>query len=101
MVAGFDLDQSVVGEMIEGTPIYHVERLSEIAREKEFRLGVVAVPASAAQSVANLLVEAGVEGILNFSPVTLDDSKVGVVAVDLAIELEQLTFTVVNRQKNS
>ena len=45
--------------------------------------------------------DAGVEGILNFSPVTLDDKNVGVVSVDLAIELEQLTFTVVNRRKNT
>ena len=61
---------------------------------------MVAVPVAAAQEVADLLVEAGVEGLLNFSPTTLDDSKASVVSVDLAIELEQLTFTVVNRRKN-
>lgn len=101
VVAAFDTDENVVGQTIEGTPVYHIDELGRVASEKELKLGVVAVPAQAAQTVADLLVEAGVEGILNFSPVTLDDKKVGVVAVDLAIELEQLTFTVVNRRKNS
>jgi len=101
VVAAFDTDQRVVGETIEGTMVYHVDDLPKVAKEQELKLGVVAVPAHAAQSVADMLVAAGVEGILNFSPVTLDDKKVGVVAVDLAIELEQLTFAVVNRRKNT
>ena len=101
VVAAFDTDERVVGETIEGTQVYHVDELARIAKERELKLGVVAVPAAAAQGVADMLVAAGVEGILNFSPVTLDDKKVGVVAVDLAIELEQLTFAVVNRRKNT
>ena len=79
----------------------HISELKSFASKNEVRLGVVAVPAQAAQEVADLLVESGVEGLLNFSPATLDDSKVSVVSVDLAVELEQLTFTVVNRRKNT
>ena len=68
----------------------------------EIKLGVIAVPATAAQEVAQQLVEAGMEGILNFAPVTLNlEEDVGIVSVDLAIELEQLTFAVVNRRKNA
>ena len=100
VVAAFDSDPSVVGTIVEETPIHHISQLQQYAEENEVKLGVVAVPAQSAQEVADSLVSAGVEGILNFSPVTLDDSKVAVVAVDLAIELEQLTFTVVNRRKN-
>lgn len=101
VVAAFDSDESVIGTTIEGTPVHHINELQEFASKHEVKLGVVAVPADAAQEVANSLVEAGVEGLLNFSPVTLDDTNVSVVAVDLAIELEQLTFTVVNRRKNA
>ena len=101
VVAAFDQDESVVGTEVEGTPVHHVDALKAFAAENEVRLGGVAVPAAAAQEVADLLVESGVEGLLNFSPATLDDSKVSVVSVDLAIELEQLTFTVVNRRKNA
>lgn len=101
VVAAFDTDEAVIGKTIEGTHVHHIDDLAKMASQRELKLGVVAVPAAAAQSVADLLVNAGVEGILNFSPLTLDDKKVGVVAVDLAIELEQLTFTVVNRRKNT
>jgi len=51
-----------------------------------------------AQSIADEVVEIGVEGILNFAPVTINvPDNVRVIGVDLAMELEQLAFTVVNR----
>lgn len=101
VVAAFDTDEAVVGTTVEGTLVHHVSKLHEFTQTNEVRLGVLAVPGAAAQEVADQLVGAGIEGILNFSPVTLDDKKAAVVAVDLAIELEQLTFTVVNRRKNA
>jgi redox-sensing transcriptional repressor len=56
------------------------------------------VPASAAQSAADQLVAAGIVGIVNFSPVTLSvPEEVSLVAVDLATELEQISFAVANR----
>jgi redox-sensing transcriptional repressor len=62
------------------------------------RLGMIVVPADKAQEVADRLVAAGVEGIVNFAPVTLVlPSQVQVVGVDLAIELEQLSFAVTNK----
>ena len=48
------------------------------------------------------VVEVGIEGILNFAPVTISvPSQVRVIGVDLAMELEQLAFTVVNRDSRS
>ena len=59
---------------------------------------MIAVPAAAAQGVADRLVAAGIEGIVNFAPVTITlPDHVRHVGVDLAIELEQLSFSVVNR----
>ena len=53
------------------------------------------MPAEAAQDIAQRLVSAGVRGLLNFAPVSLDvDSQVPVTAVDLAVQLEQLSFQV-------
>ena len=101
VVAAFDSDPAVVGQTIEGTLVHHVDQLSEFAATNEVRLAVLAVPGAAAAEVADTLEAAGVEGILNFSPSSLNDRKIAVVAVDLAIELEQLTFTVVNQRKNS
>ena len=59
-------------------------------------------PSASAQKVADALVAAGIEGILNFAPVTLALPKqVQTVGVDLAIELEQLSFSVVNHLPES
>ena len=78
--------------------VFHLDRLAEVAAENKIKLGMIAVPAPAAQAVADRLVAAGIEGIVNFAPVTISlPDNVRQVGVDLAIELEQLSFSVVNR----
>lgn len=102
IVAAFDADASKVGMEIEGVHVYHLDDLPEVARKNRIRLGVIAVPAPAAQLVADRLVAIGVEGILNFAPVTINvPAQVSKVGVDLAIELEQLSFSVVNRSSGT
>jgi redox-sensing transcriptional repressor len=100
LVAAFDADPSKHGTFIEEIPVYDIKVLPEITVEKQIRLGIIAVPAPAAQSVADRLVDVGITGILNFAPVTLSlPPEVSRVGVDLAIELEQLTFSVISRNK--
>ncbi len=102
IVAAFDTDPAKIGERIEGLTVEHLDRLPEIARNLRIRLGMIAVPAAAAQVVADRLAAVGVEGILNFAPVTLNlPERVSQIGVDLAIELEQLAFSVVQRQRSS
>ncbi len=102
IVAVFDVDQELVGTDIEGVSVYHLDSLSEVVSQNNIKLGMIAVPATVAQSVADRLVETGIEGIVNFAPVTISlPEAVRLVGVDLAIELEQLTFAVVNRRGNS
>ncbi|MEX2169774.1 MAG: redox-sensing transcriptional repressor Rex [Pirellulales bacterium] len=101
VVAAFDSDPAKVDRTVEGVPIYPLDRLAQIVRDEEITLGLIAVPATAAQSAADRLVEAGVSGILNFAPVTLSlPETVSLVGVDLATELEQLCFSVANRLRN-
>ncbi len=102
LVAAFDTDASLVGSEIEGVPIRHASQLAEIVSQEQVELGLVAVPASVAQEVADQLVAAGVGGILNFAPVTLTvPDGVSKVGVDLARELEQVTFAVANRLREN
>ncbi len=101
LVAAFDVDVNKVGTTIEGVPVYSLADLSAVVREKKIRLGVITVPAAAAQAVADELVAAGIEGIVNFAPVTISlPEGISLVGVDLAIELEQITFAVVNRRSS-
>lgn len=102
LVAAFDADPAIVGSEIDEVPIHDVARLEEIVAQQQVELGLVAVPASDAQHVADQLVSAGVGGILNFAPVTLKVPEgVSKVGVDLARELEQVTFSVANRLRES
>lgn len=96
VVAAFDVDPTVVGSEIGGLEVAHLDRFPELAGELGIRLAILAVPANSARPVAEKLAKSGVEGILNFAPVTLNLSPAtSVVGVDLAMELEQLAFAVV------
>ncbi|MDZ4658884.1 MAG: redox-sensing transcriptional repressor Rex [Bythopirellula sp.] len=98
IVAAFDTDPTKVGSHIEGVEVSHLDQLSEALVERQIELGMLAVPAAQAQEVADQLVAAGVGGIVNFAPVTLRVPEgVSIVGVDLARELEQVTFAVANR----
>jgi redox-sensing transcriptional repressor len=100
IVAAFDTDPAKIGKSVEGIEIFDLERVQQIAKDRCIRLAIIAVPAAAAQKVADALVAAGIEGILNFAPVTLNLPKqVQTIGVDLAIELEQLAFAVANQNQ--
>lgn len=102
IVAAFDVDTQLIGGKVEGVDVFHVNDLALVVEDQCIRLVAISVPSHAAQSVVDQVVEVGVEGILNFAPVTISvPSQVRVIGVDLAMELEQLAFTVVNRDSSS
>jgi len=98
IVAAFDVDPAKIGKAVEGIQIFDLADVNRVAKERGIRLAIIAVPAPEAQKVADALVGAGIEGVLNFAPVTLNLPKqVQTIGVDLAIELEQLAFAVANQ----
>lgn len=102
IVAAFDTAAAKIGESIDGVPILPVDQLAATVQREQIKLGILAVPAAEAQPVAEQLVAAGVAGILNFAPVTISvPAAVSTASVDLAIELEQLSFDVVNRSEKN
>jgi len=73
IVAAFDIDPlKVIGRVSEklGKPVevLHIERIKEVVKERKIEIGIITTPALEAQNVADMLVEAGVRGILNFAP---------------------------------
>ncbi len=83
IVAAFDIDPpKVIGRVSEklGKPVevLHISRIKEVAKERKIEIGLITTPASEAQNIANLLVEAEVKGILNFAPaqITVPDGYV-------------------------
>ena len=93
IVAAFDMEANRKRDKSLQTPIYPMERVPEIIEKTGARMAIMAVPASAAQEVANDLIGAGITGILNFAPIVLHvPDEVMVNNVNLAIELENLSY---------
>ncbi len=95
LVAVFDADPAKVGKKHGPFVIQALSELAETVQKQQIRLGIIAVPADNAQDVADQLVEAGLKGLLNFAPVSITvPPDIALNAVDLAVQLEQLSFQV-------
>ncbi|HKI72796.1 MAG TPA: redox-sensing transcriptional repressor Rex [Verrucomicrobiae bacterium] len=93
IVAAFDVDPDRKREKTVTQPIHGMEKLAGFVRDRGARMAILTVPAVVAQEVANQLVESGITGILNFSPIVLQvPEEVMVNNVNLAIELENLSY---------
>ena len=71
IVAAFDNDTSIIGAEICGKKILSAERISEICKRMNIRIGIITVPPDQAQSVCDQYVEGGILAIWNFSPIHL------------------------------
>ncbi|KYO64804.1 redox-sensing transcriptional repressor Rex [Thermovenabulum gondwanense] len=93
IVCMFDTDPEKVGKKLNAIDIFHLDELKEKAKELNIELAIVAVPAQAAQEVVNMIVEAGIRGIINFAPVNIFvPDNIVLRRVDLASQLEYLTY---------
>lgn len=93
IVAAFDVNVDRRRAKQVKQPIHTMDKLEEVVRERAVRMAIVTVPATAAQEVANRLVNCGIAGILNFSPIVLQvPEEVMVNNVNVAIELENLSY---------
>lgn len=93
IVASFDSDPMKANRVILGCRCHPLSELAKVVKEQRVDVGILTVPASAAQDVAENLVAAGVTGIVNFAPVALRvPPNVYVEDIDLAMALEKVAF---------
>lgn len=93
ILAAFDLAAESLRNRNIPVPLHSTDDLPGFIKEKNVQMAILCVPATHAQEVANILVDAGIQGILNFSPAVLQvPSEVTVNSVDLALELENLNY---------
>ncbi len=71
IVAGFDVDPLKIGTKIHGTQILPAEKMKELAQRMRILIGILTVPATEAQAVADGMVAGGIRAIWNFAPVRL------------------------------
>lgn len=93
IVAAFDIDPKRKRDKEIKCPILPMEELPQFVQANHVKMAVVTVPAAAAQEVTNLLIDSGIVGILNFSPILVHvPEEVMVNNVNVAIELENLSY---------
>lgn len=68
VVAGFDINPTIIGTAISGVPVYHFETIGEMRRMLKAEIGIVSVPVENAQTVADTLVAVGFKALWNFTP---------------------------------
>jgi redox-sensing transcriptional repressor len=90
--AAFDIDSKKIGKVINGIRIKDTKNISEL-KKHNINIAILAVPAQAAQTATDNLVNAGVKGILNFSPQRVKvPKKVKVITIDIAMDLARLPY---------
>lgn len=102
VTALFDVDADLLGVHVGGIPVRHLDEIPAVCAERQVSIGVIATPPGPAQVVCDRLVAGGVGCILNFAPVVLQAPEhVEVRKVDLAVELQMLSFHVASRENGS
>ena len=93
IVAAFDIDPEKV--KVSHVPIYPIDILPKFAKKYTIKTGIICTPAVAAQQVADMMIQSGIKGILNFAPVNIKEPE-GIVIknVDIAIFLENVIYFV-------
>jgi len=92
IAAVFDIDSKKIGRKVKNITIEDASNLQTLKKRK-INLAIIAVPRGAAQETADALVNAGVKGILNFSPCYITvPKKVKVITIDIAMDLARLPY---------
>lgn len=89
----FDVKEDLIGQKINGVKVYDFAKLDAVARRKIIDIGIITVPDTQAQTVADELVSVGVKGIWNFSPKRPSvPPEISIVNEDLSIGLANLSY---------
>ena len=89
----FDVSPDVVGQQIGKFVVRPVDKLADTIREEGIKIAMLAVPAEHAQSVADQVVAAGIEAILNYAPININvPASVQIQYIDPVTHLQRMTY---------
>lgn len=93
IVAVFDSDPEAVGRKVGSTIVRGADELDAFLRQSHVDIGIVAVPAQAAQQVVDRLVNAGIQAILNYAPMLPHvPAQVAIRNIDPVLAMQSMTF---------
>ncbi|NOR87462.1 MAG: redox-sensing transcriptional repressor Rex [Bacteroidales bacterium] len=91
--AAFDNSPDKINTDYDGIKIYHVDDLKKVVQEKGIAIAVVSVPVSEAESTAKILVDAGIQGILNYTPRPINvPAHIYLEEYDMITSLEKVAY---------
>ena len=100
IVGMFDINPKIIGLKINDIQVHDSEYLSEFLKENAIDIGIITTDKSAAQNVANQLVEGGVRGIWNFAPCDLKVPKyIPVENVHVTDTLNSLVYHIIHNNE--
>lgn len=98
IVASFDVNPDKTDKTYAGVYCYHFDRLAEIVKKEEITIGIITTPPEVAPQIADKLVEAGINGILNYTPKPLSvPDEVYLEEYDMITSLEKVAYFVKHR----
>jgi redox-sensing transcriptional repressor len=97
IIAAFDVDPNKIDRVISGIKCYSLNRLAEVVKEKDISIAVLTVPADSAIEASDMMVEAGIKGILNFTTIPINPPpSVYLDEYDMITSLEKVAYFVKN-----
>ena len=93
IIAAFDRNKELAGTVIQGCHCYHIDELRNFVKDNNIKVGIATVRSESAEGAVNELVNAGIKGILNFTPKQLNvPDNVYVENVDMMMSLEKVIY---------
>ena len=93
IIAAFDVNPEKINRVYDGVACYHISQITDIIKQNNISIGIIAVPSEQAPEIAEILVMAGVKGILNFTPKPLNVPPfVYLEEYDMITSLEKVAF---------
>ena len=93
VVALLDINKKIIGSQVNGIKISAASQMNRVIESEAVDIGVITVPASEAQGVADKLIAAGIKGIWNFAPIKLCvPPEIPLVNEDLSVGLSALSY---------
>lgn len=84
IVAALDINPRLVGTEVDGTPIYHIDDIEDVASRTGAVIAILTVPSQAAQEAADIAISAGIRAIWNFTPYRVKTAE-GIVMANTSI----------------
>ncbi len=93
IVAAFDSDQEKSNRIYSGTKILNVSELYNFVKKERVKVGIITTPADSAQDIADILIKAGIRGIVNFAPITIKvPESVFLEQIDITLSIEKTAY---------